>query len=373
MTVIRTLPEPSTFQQLSSLSVSEAASLRRCPLQVLLGHDVELRRLRPTSPAAMLGTASHATLARLARSTRSESATALSTKEAAQRSFDEAIEALCAERDAQIASRGALPGEDSSPARQLPFYALARAKCVRFARSRFGDGSRWDLQQLSAERRPFTRPATLCVGIHPEVPLHADDSVLRGIADAIELAGSVVAIDEFKSGPMSDENIVGWRLQLVLYGHLYERRFGTPPTVLRLHSLHGDSREFSYDPREGAQVFQSVIAEIGALNTAIENGASSFDLATPSAEVCRHCPHRAWCSPYWESSTPAEVGDVEGTVLRVDGWRAEIEAPSGSLVIDLKWYGAVPRAGERLRLLGTRNDGSGGRAADRTSGVWRHT
>ncbi|HEY4243694.1 MAG TPA: PD-(D/E)XK nuclease family protein [Kofleriaceae bacterium] len=367
MTTIREIPHLGGLRRISSLSVSQADQLSLCALRLLLASDIGLRQMIPANSPALLGTAAHNALAGMARATRRDRMSRTdSTRLIAQSMFDEALAALCGQRDAEIQRRGPLPGESTEAPSRLPFYGLARARFTRFARARFGEVWAWPEPELPRREAERSNVTELRSGRNSEVSLSDTDPLFRGIADVIDV-GSVSAIEEFKTGELDAERLPGWTLQLLLYGYLCERKFGVRPSTLRVISLHGAEHEFGYQPELAEAEAQRIRDGVAAINDRVLAGAGHVELAQPSAEACAHCAHRPWCDAFWLSKR--EPGTTDGVVTKLDGWKVTLESNGLSTVIDFKWHGSLPAAGQRLRILGVRTQADAN-SVDRTSAVW---
>lgn len=373
MSTIRDVPAFRGAQRITSVFVSQADFLSRCPFRLVLGNDEVLRALTPTIASALLGSAAHNAVAWMARASRAgATGGARKTRDVAQETFDRALEVLCVRRDEQIAARGAVPGECTASAQRVPFYGLARARFVRLARERFGDEWRWPDPDPSSHGDVRGEPV-LHDGRNTEVPLHQLSGFLRGIADAIDVDGDESVIEELKSGELTEERLPAWKLQLLLYGYLCSEKFGLEPTRLRIVSLHGGTYEFAYDPLLARSEVAQIAAARDSLNERVTAGALPADLARPSTDACSHCSQRMWCEPYWKSEVSGTVsGDASGTATAVSGWTVTITPARGAAVsIDFKWYGVVPDAGDVVRISGLRTRDDGELVADQGSAVWR--
>lgn len=373
MSTIRDVPVLRPAQRITSVFVSQADYLSRCPLRLVLGNDGLLRALTPTLATAILGSAAHDAIAWMSRAARAAAAgDSRTTRNVAQEAFDRALELLCVRRDEQIAERGSVPGECTEPARRLPFYGLARARFVRLARVTFGDEWRWAEPKPAAAGEGPSQPV-LRPGRNSEVPLHQPTGFLRGIADVIEVNDDGTAIEELKSGELEETRLPAWKLQLLLYGYLCDLSFGVEPKLLRIVSLHGGKYEFAYDPALAKNEVARLTAARDSVNESIAAGARFADLAKPSPDVCTHCSQRIWCAAYWNSEVSSTVtGDAAGNVSTVDGWRVTISPAHGSSVsIDFRWYGVVPNRGDVVRISGLRTPEDGQLVADQTTAVWR--
>jgi hypothetical protein len=105
----------------------------------------------------------------------------------------------------------------------------------------------------------------------------------------------------------------------------------------------------------------------------LASGAGPGDLARPSAAGCTNCRHRAWCDSYWLAGTPgSEGGDVEGTVINVDGWLAELESRSGERVtLNSRALRVTPSSGMRVRVCGARAVSVGVLLCRQGTSLWR--
>jgi CRISPR/Cas system-associated exonuclease Cas4 (RecB family) len=341
----------------------------------VFNHDLVLRRLRPFSAPAILGTAAHAALAMLARAKRRGvriSGGERLTGEIAREAFDEALAAECRRRDEMVRSRGQLPGEDLSPPTSLPFYAINGARLARFAQQRYGASWPW-LLHLGTPAKSNQRLSNERTGnIHgPEVALQSADGLINGVADSIIDEGSTVAIEEFKTGEASPDNVRDWRYQLLIYGKLYADEHGRAPSHLRIHSLASGTQQFEYVDDEARQTVASVSSALRELNRRISNGVDVVELARPNPTNCRSCPHRPWCQPYWSASTPGADGtDLEGTI-EAEGFQGRMRASSGAMVeVDFRPLRISPNVGAQIRICSARPARTG-IVCDVGTAIWR--
>lgn len=369
MKQIPTIPDVVRVSPLQHVSASAAWLLLRCPLQVVFDTEPTLRCLRPHKSSALLGTAAHIAVASLARAQGlSRSGTSAPTQEVAGKIFDAALHAECDRRDRDVRERGEVPGDALDPPAKLPYCALTRARVKRFAKARFGAEWKWSEPHLTphTSRRRVDQPA-LPQG--NEVALASHDGRLRGSADSVRISPVGPEIEELKSGELTPERIVAWKFQLLLYGWLYHSSVGTPPSVLRIVSIHGDMTEFPYCETEAAAAAERAVAALLEVNAQIRQKASAARIGRPSEEVCRFCDHRPWCDSYW-IDRPAGDSDIEGTVQSATGWKATIREGKRSVEIDFKPFGTIPQLGDRLRICGMRET-TNGTVADRSTAVWR--
>jgi len=314
----------------------------------------------------------------MARAARSENRAADTqtkspTRQIAQETFDAALKALCEKRDIKIAERGPVPGESAEAPEELPFYAIARARFVRFARKRLGDDWLWKSPRpLVHGVSEHSRSSTIAEGVHAEVPLHSTDGRLRGIADSIVVLSDDVAIEEFKTGELTPQRIPAWTLQLALYGHLYEQKYRVRPSVLRIHSIGGATHEVAYDQRTADAEVERVRTALSTLNDVIGAGVRAQDLAAPTEGACSHCSHRAWCEAYWTSPVPRLAGtDLDGVVTKTDGWKVFLlRSDHTIIVVDFRWYGCLPQQGQHLRVCNARMGRDQALLVDRSTSVW---
>lgn len=373
MTVVREVPAASSLRPIGSVSVSEAEQLMACRLRVVFNSDPVLRSMRPTPASALLGTAAHNAIASLSSAARdgNEEAIPIPTRVVAQQAFDAALRAICERRDAQIASRGLLPGECTDAPVALPFYAITRSRFSRVARNRFGEQWRWRKPVLSrATGREREPPEHLGVGVHVEVPLHSQDGRLRGVADEIIVSARDAEIEEFKTGELTPDRLPGWTLQLRLYAHLLEERYQIRPSRLRVRSISGDTHELPCEMPAAHDDAAGVLAELTRLNEQIASGVRAADLAAPSTVACIRCGHRPWCGSYWSTPAARSGNDLDGVVASVNGWRASIATSDGTVLVDFRWYGSTPSTATRIRVCDAKRDTDGTIVLERTSSVW---
>ena len=377
MIPIRTIPALAGLRPVGQVTASESERLALCPLRFVLDRDPALRGLQPFTAAAILGSAAHSSLASLIRA---EAAGVLSgqehsTRAIARTGFDESLSRECARRDRAIAERGPLPGDSTEEPASTPFYAMTRARFVRFASQRFGETWRW-AQRAAAERAGGQGPrAELPVShaIAAELRLASRDGLVVGIADSVDRRNGQVAIEEFKTGEATPDRLGSWKQQLLIYAHLYLEHYGTAPSQLRIYSLPSGPHEFTFDESEGRAAADAARAALQSLNQRLAAGAKAADLAQPAAAACTFCPHRPWCEPYWRAGMPGSNGaDLEGTAAEVDGWAADMVLAGGSRArIDFKGVRVRPIAGARMRVCGTFRSADGSLRTGTATSVWR--
>ena len=370
------IPEIVELQQIPHLSASETGALLECPLRVAFDHDGRLKDLQPFAARAVVGTAAHLALATLIRAHNRGLAggEGAPTRGIAGRAFDDALAHECARRDARIRERGLLPGDSTEPPPALPFYGMTRARLARFAATRFGDRWIWQAPRLATP--PTPRPNNSHGQLRPveaEVPLASEDGLLRGFADIVEQDEAGAIIEEFKTGEPTPERLERWKRQLLIYAKLYRDRYGCVPGKLRLHSLAAGPVEFPYVEEEAASAVVDARNALVELNGRIANGAGARELARPSATACAGCPHRAWCEPYWSFATTARCAtDVEGRVLGIDGWDADLQLRTGERRrVEFKALHVLPQVGSEIRVCNAFMSPSGTLACHRQTSVWR--
>jgi hypothetical protein len=367
-------------RSVSCVSASGASRLLECPLRFCLDQDPRLRRFQPFVASALIGSAAHAALAALiqARASAPAMAAAARTREIARHAFDEALVDECKRRDEVISERGELPGESIEPPASLPFYAMTRARVARFAGKRFGEEWVWPVPQRKersvGSSQGTARDRRRDGVMDPELPLQSEDGIVRGIADAVlRGANADVVVEEFKTGEATPERLAAWKYQLLIYAKLYRDQYAVPPSVLRIHSLQSGVAEFPYVERDAAEAVALARKALADLNRRIAGGATPADLARPSELTCKHCPHKAWCEPYWAGGALGPEGaDVEGVVLGTDGWEVELRANSGTVMrVDFRTLHTLPPVGARLRISGARQTVGGALSCARSTTVWR--
>lgn len=374
MSVLPQVPRVFALNPVPTVSASEAALLRNCPLRVVLNHDPSLRRLRRYAASAVIGTAAHAALSSLSRArSRGAQDCNLGTREIARRAFDEALALECARRDATIAERGELPGECTEPPTEIPYCSMTRARVARFAEQRFGSRWEWRLPVFDGHHpRVVDASSQRSRQLGPELPLESADGVVRGIADSVDRIGTDVIVDEFKTGEATPDRLAAWKHQLLIYASLYLDQHGILPTRLRVHSLPSGTHEFTCTESEAAQAVAVAAAALRDVNGRIASGVSAEGLARPSKSECMHCAHRPWCEAYWVAGVSVSCdGDVEGSVIGSAGWEVEIRVPSGTVRVDCKALGIAPTIGMRIRICGARARSDGTLLCDRTSSAWK--
>lgn len=368
------LPRLQPLGKVAHVGASELDCLRSCPLRFLLDRDQTLRKLQPYAASAALGIAAHATLASLLSAQRTRSEIENLTRTVAQDVFDQALARECAKRDAAIAERGRLSGDSTEAPAALPYASMTRARVTRFAAQRFGESWHWRVPTLFERGRGNAAGShRIDEGVEPELGLRSGDGTLRGIADAVTRKGTSVLIEEFKSGESTPERLDNWKHQLLLYAYLYREQRGVLPSALRVHSLASGSYEFPCTGAEAEETAARARADLLALNSSIDRGATAEDLARPAEKTCSQCLHRPWCESYWAAAAPGSNGaDLEGTVGDTNAWEASLLLRSGQSVrVNFRALRIVPSRGERLRICSARLENANSIHCVRGTSVWR--
>ena len=266
-------------------------------------------KVLPQHPAASLGTAFHAVVASAYKG--ALLVTDVEDRTPAKDLFDRTVRQL--HERAHPLFKLKFPSAD-----RLPFYNLYREQSAYIA------------TPIAASKPPsFSSAVGLPEENGPlaktEFHLRSQDGRISGRADHIDARSGTVI--DYKTGyVLRDEGNVGGmsdseKRQLRLYAYLAaEHGIGIQRGII----VRGNGRRCEIKiPQVEAQIEADHAREqLCKLNTAIDRGASFFDLASPSSESCFLCPCIPFCESFWRLAQPewaAACGlHIEGDVARVE-------------------------------------------------------
>ena len=156
------------------------------------------------------------------------------------------------------------------------------------------------------------------------------------MADIVVRHGDDVEIRDLKSGrTLNDAGEVSeaYRIQLLLYGVMYEDSFGVWPTRLVIDPLARNPIEVDADRREAIRYRRAVSDAMDAFDAAVTTGTTE-SLANPSPDTCRFCPHVSRCRPFWSAANKGWSGvprALAGTVIGVVPGAATVAVSAGTI------------------------------------------
>lgn len=266
-------PEPKAR---SAVSPSDAVSLLECPLRQAFADDPERREEVPPSSAQVIGTAVHRLLEQAARGLTPD-------REAAEREWELAL-------DEAIGGAAAI----AEPPVSWPYFALKRAKAIRFAVEMGGKAS-------AAPGRETKGLGSLDDAPLLERALTARGGRLRGRIDVVH-PGPPKWIEDYKTGLVEDsqthEPKRAYWLQMQLYAVLEHERDGVWPERARLTPLGGSPVDIEIDPDEADQTADEVLEALDRYQDAVTGGTVG-ELGRPAPETCRYCDFAVRCRAFW--------------------------------------------------------------------------
>jgi hypothetical protein len=169
-----------------------------------------------------------------------------------------------------------------------------------------------------------------------EVRLSSADGKLVGTADVVTRHGDRVEIRDLKSGRTLDEAgdvSEPYRIQLLLYGLMYEDSFGLWPSRLVIDPIVRPEVEIEPDHAQAIRYRATVLDAMSAFEGALSSG-DIESLAKPSATTCRFCPHVSRCRPFWSVANRSWEGmprALIGTVSDIFPGTAVISVTGGTI------------------------------------------
>jgi PD-(D/E)XK nuclease superfamily len=347
-----------------------AETMRACLLRAGLSRAAGSSRFVLGNPKAWLGTAYHEVLEKIIEIN------------LGHETADAAVERLWTKSIAHQQRRADAHGLDrrfGSPT-TWPGYHVARASVVLRAQEFFAGvpptGVPGGQQALNAGRDGSVR----------EQEFTGYGGKLLGRPDMIR-AREVVdyksgAIFEYDEATQKDLVKAAYVRQLRIYGYLVKEKLGWWPLRGLLLPLAGAGVEVALDPSDCAREAAEAVALLDSYNAKVLGGGSPNELASPSPVVCKWCPFKLLCPPFWNAVGPAWSGQLAGAAVEgvVDGPpRAIHNGAAVALSVDVRAGSETPRGseiaplnpsthpsvttvaiGDRLRIVGlrVRSDGS---------------
>jgi len=353
---------PLELPQIRATSPTLAEAMRACLLRAGLSRASGGANFVLGNPKAWLGTAYHEVLEKIVEIDLGQE----SLEAAVERLWNQAIAAQQQRADGHL-----LDHRFGSPA-AWPGYHVARASVLLRA-GEFSAG-------------PAVAPITKHVsgaglaGTIREQKLTAFGGRLIGRPDVIR-ADEVVdyksgAIVEHDAATQADVVKAAFVRQLRIYGYLVKQKLGWWPLRGILLPLGGAGVEVALEPSECEREANEAVALLDAYDGKLRAGAQPVDFASPSPQGCRWCPYKLVCPSFWQTSSPAWSGQLDGAA--VEGVLAEgpvvIHAGAARAVaLDIQAGSEVRRrvqiaplnpsahpavatlaAGDRVRLVGLR-------------------
>ena len=295
------IPNEPTTHTIPTVSPSLYETLIGCPARASWYANGPRDAVAP-HPSALLGTCFHAVMEGLQRGVIAGEDDE-ERRVAARKIFDELAAKIHSEAHPLI--RVKFP----SPER-LPYYNLLRERAAVVAGSYSPIADR--PERDDGARSPIA-----------EMRFESSDRVIVGRPDLIDVArGEVV---DYKTGQPAAEE--AYRVsdrearQLRLYAYLAAQT-GIAVTRGTIVRSNGDTASIDVSKDTADQEAEQARKLLSEFNSAIADGQSFYDVAHPSAPVCRFCPCIPFCEPFWASVEPSwgeECGcHLEGTVRSVE-------------------------------------------------------
>ncbi len=226
------------------------------------------------------------------------------------------------------------------PANQWPGYALTRARTIRRGEKILDARCRMD---------PSIHAPPRSQGSGSEVWLRDTNAGLFGRADRIERDGSSVRVIDLKTGVNQGEPTDEQRRQLLLYAVLIQRTTGTWPATVAIEDATGLQQVTVLEPAEAEAALAEVQTAVNQFNQDIATG-DLVTSAAPGPDMCRWCPFKAICWPYWEAV--ASSWDHRARCGRV----LDAGATAGQTFVVLDVDGPSDQNGARLHVSGLAGD-----------------
>lgn len=283
------------LKPLTSISPSQFARMDDCALQVVLQKSLP-DNILPPGPMTYFGNAVHKIIE---LATKGE----LTDKPAISSRFDQEIDTA----ESELTRAG---WTHSVPLKfQITDFALRRKQAIQRALS---------LVPVHA----------LTTGVsggsyQTEKRYESANKNVVGYIDAIRQTADGIEIVDYKSGQILDESGLSvkqaYKQQLLLYAYLYWERHDVWPVRLLLTGLTGTSVEVPYLPEEAIQLYEQAIAQLLAVNRAIQTNTLGSFSASSDSLTCFWCSVRPVCTT--RTIVPSlklkSYSDLEGTLGEV--------------------------------------------------------
>lgn len=323
MSALPSWPEPRC-DPIGTLSYSEWARARACPLKAAFARDPDTRHWNRGSTWSAVGNARH----RLVEDVEAGTHSGLGPPSAAWiRTRFEVL--LTAERDRLM--------QEWSPAsvpavKQWPDTIYVKTRMARDLGG--GKDSEWPdpsvllhaspdkAKELPTQTAAQSAPAAGAYVV--EASISDPDRNLYGRVDRMENHDGHLVVVDLKSGigtPL-EELVVRHRDQMIFYAGLVQAAYNQWPG-LELHPATGPPAPVPYDPVDVEHLREAVDQDRDLFNTALAAGAMT-DAAKPSATACSWCPFQVVC--------PALVSNWENVARNPDGLpRRDISLAAGTV------------------------------------------
>jgi hypothetical protein len=231
----------------------------------------------------------------------------------------------------------------------------------------YGPTRRRLLRRLAeqARSRRAGGPASQATAAVEEM-LEPEGIPLRGQPDRVEASREGPRLVDLKSGwSVGDELRPAHRRQLLTYAFLWHAVHGEWPASACIQRLDGARIPLKVEPDEAEAAAAELIEMRDSFNASLASSSSTWQLASPSNDVCLHCDFKGVCPAFFEN-VREDWGyyrrHVLGTVNAVQGdserGRIDISAEGGNLgtgVSHARVVGLpaahVPEPGSRIALI----------------------
>jgi RecB family exonuclease len=296
-------PPVNAIQAIHRVSPSRYTSLLKCALREAWSAS-RVQAALPAAAAAHVGSITHGLLDRAAKG-----GYAGFTREQIATEWDRLVAAKEAELLADPVERL------NVPLRERVFrFAVRKIRTVNRA---FETAS--DFSKPRADAVPVP-------GQGSEIWVATEDGTIGGYIDSAVKADSGIAIRDYKTGAVLDEEtgevLPAYTTQLKLYAGLYHEQFGVWPSKLELINLRGDSIPVPFSIDECQSLLVDARKALAETNSAIANNRLDL-LASPSPDTCKYCVYRPFCSCYIEARRTVDrsgawPNDALGTLLSTE-------------------------------------------------------
>lgn len=325
------IPPPPEPRLLLSTTPTGAEALRTCWLRVAFEASPAHASQTFRGPSARLGTVCH----RLLAAAGSGSFDGLAP-DSLVASFDVM---WCDEVRRQEEEARASPLEHHlARAGRWPFYQLKRFYTSRAVQ-------RLVAARAASESGSGTRGARAGPGAPQFERLYEGfGGRLRGRIDHVEYRGGQPFIVDYKSGTIFEDGEsavlavrASYQRQLRLYAALHWDKTGLWPAGAELVSLRGERAAVAINPPEALALVEETLNQLDRYNEMVRTG--TLPPASPAADVCRHCPFKAMCGPFWRAVGPSWNGGNDATVAGMtagiqefgdQGWSIDLDVTEGN-------------------------------------------
>lgn len=355
---------PLELPQIRATSPTLAETMRACLLRAGLSRASGSSNFVLGNPKAWLGTAYHEVLEKIVEIDLGQE----TVEAAAERMWNQAIAAQKQRADSHVLDR-----RFGSPT-TWPGYHVARASVLL----RAGELSAESARAVTPTKKQMSGAGLR--GAIREQEFSAFGGRLLGRPDVIR-ANEVIdyksgAIVEHDSATQTDVVKAAYVRQLRIYGYLVKQTLGWWPLRGILLPLGGPRVEVALDPSECEREASEAVAFLDTYDGKLRAGAAPEDFASPSPHACRWCPYKFVCTSFWQTSSPAWSGQLNGAAVQGVLAEAPVVTHGGAaraIALDIQAGSEVRRraqiapfnpnahpavttlaAGDRVRLVGLR-------------------